>query len=258
MTKEFAPIMNTIFPGDTKWAIAGKVPLAALEVTRREIMDWIPEEEGSTVVAGKDGFAALLVFGGPADSGETLTIELSRTYRTPMYLLDFDDELDEGLAIQEFNGNRVKWKRGFPATFLKERGVTPPGYEPSPPPPVRAIGVVDGITVEQARKALPKGKELFSANARGVLVDDRTGIVAISVARKLKRRCFTAFYNWEDKTFSCAVWEPGKPDASFSLGMANVNFEPLDSILGETTIEGVLRVLDIPRHLLIPADAERR
>jgi hypothetical protein len=256
MTRELVPVETLVFPGDTKWAIAGKVPSSALEECRHELEDWL-QGEGSSVVSGNDGFAALLVFGGPPE-GESIAIDLSRKYKTPMYVLDFNDELDDGLWITEYRGDHAKRKRGYPATFLKERGVVPPGYEPSPPTPVKAIGVVDGITVDQARKALPKGKELFSANARGVLVDDRTGMVAISVAMKLKRRCFTAFYNWEDKSFSCAVWEPGKPDASFSLGMANVNFEPLDSILGETTIEGVLRVLDIPRHLLIPEDSERR
>jgi hypothetical protein len=48
------------------------------------------------------------------------------------------------------------------------------------------------------------------------------------------------------------VSEPGKPDVCFSIGEASPNCEPLDAILGETTIEGVLRVLDIPRHLLFP------
>ena len=250
MSRKIHAVETLISPGDTRWAIAGKVPLSALEACRRELEDWL-QGEGSKVVTGNDGFAALLVFGGPPE-GESLAIELSRKHKTPIYVLDFNDELDDGLSIQEFDGPRVKWKRGYPAAFLSMRGVIAPGYEPSPPSPVKAISVVDGITLDQARKALPKCKELFTTNARGVLVDDPTGMVGISVAMKLKRRCFTAFYDRADKTFSCAVWEPGKPDSSFSLGMPNVNYEPIDSILGETTIDGVLRVLDIPRHLLIP------
>jgi hypothetical protein len=251
MSREIHPVETLVSPGDTQWAIAGKVPLAALEACIPALEEWL-QGEGSKVVCGSNGFAALLVFGGPPE-GESFAIELSLKYKTPVYFLDFDDNLDDGLWITEYRGERSKGKPGYPAAFLETHGIIAPGYEPRPPPPIKAIGVIDDVTVEQARKALPKGRELFTANARGVLVDDRTGMVAISVALKLKRRCFTVFYNWEEKTFSCTVYEPGKPDSCFSIGMSNANYEPLDSILGETTIDGVLRVLDIPRHLLSPS-----
>jgi hypothetical protein len=253
MSREIHAVETLVSPEDTQWAIAGKVPLSALEACIPELEEWL-QGDGSKVVSGSDGFAALLVFGGPP-AGESFAIELSRKYKTPVYLLDFYDELDDGLWITEYRGERAKGKPGYPAAFLATHGIIAPGYEPRPPPPIKAIGVVDDVTVEQARKALPEGRELFTANARGVLVDDRTGMVAISVALKLKRRCFTVFYNWEEETFSCTVYEPGKPDSCFSLGMSNANYEPLDSILGESTIDGVLRVLDIPRHLLTLAES---
>jgi len=123
MSRNIHPVETLISPGDTRWAIAGKVPLSALERCRRELEDWL-QGEGSKVVSGNDGFAALLVFGGPPE-GESLAIELSRKHKTPIYVIDFNDELDEGLSIREFDGTRVKWKRGYPAAFLKARGVTP-------------------------------------------------------------------------------------------------------------------------------------
>src|SRR5512139_1947394 len=126
MSRELVPIMDPMVPGDTQWAIAGKVPLSALERCRRELEDWL-QGEGSEVVSGNDGFAALLVFGGPP-AGESLAIELSRKHKTPIYVLDFNDELDEGLWIQELDGDRVNWIEEYPAAFLKTRGIILPGY----------------------------------------------------------------------------------------------------------------------------------
>ena len=54
--------MIRISPQDTQWAIAGKVATTMLEQLARTL----PKElqgEGSKVVAGQDGFSALLVFG---------------------------------------------------------------------------------------------------------------------------------------------------------------------------------------------------
>ncbi len=252
MTRKLAPVETLVSPGDTKWAIAGKVPPSALEACRPELEEWL-QGEGSKVVSGNDGFAALLVFGGP-EEGESFAIELSRKHQTPMYLLDFDDELDDGLWIREFHGDRVTWKPGYPAAFLEERGVIVPGYGPLPPSPVVTVGVVENVTPGQAHKALPIDPAQYVPNARGVLVPPEvSSLVTLSLSRKLNRRCFTVYYDREEQTFSCSVWEPGRMrEACFSLGMPDANSEPLDSILGETTMEGVLRVLDIPRHLLIP------
>lgn len=54
--------MIRIFRDDTKWAIAGKVATKLLEQLARKL----PRElqgDGSKVVPGKEGFAALLMFG---------------------------------------------------------------------------------------------------------------------------------------------------------------------------------------------------
>ena len=90
MSRELVPVMDPVVPGDTQWAIAGKVPLSALERCRRELDDWL-QGEGSKVVSGSEGFAALLVFGGPPE-GESLAVEISRKHKTPIYVLDFNDE----------------------------------------------------------------------------------------------------------------------------------------------------------------------
>ena len=90
-----------------------------------------------------------------------------------------------------------------------------PRYRPKLPPPMRSIGVVHGVTVEQACMAFPK-------------------------------------YNLEDRTFFCVTRGPGKPDACFTTGEPMPTYESIDSILGETTLEGVMRVLSIPRGRLVP------
>lgn len=245
------PFRDPLFLDDTQWAIAGKVPVSALEAARHEISDWIPLE-GSKVVVGKDEFAALLFFGGAAENGETLSMELSRDTKTPIFLLDFDDNYP---SIREYDGAREKWKRGLPSYFLSSRGIIAPGYGPRPPSPVKSIGVVEGATLAEACRALPKYKERFGTNSRGVLVKSPAGILTLDLARKLERRSFTLFYNQEDRTFSCDTRELDDSEACFSPDKPNPNYEPIDSILGETTLDGVLRVLDIPRHLLFPEDS---
>lgn len=247
MTNTIPPVEAVISPDDTRWAIAGKVPAVALAAVRSRLSEML-RSEGSRIVSGENGMSVLLVFGGTTGEGEDSAIELSGTYRTPIYLLDFDDE---AYSVRQFDGARVTWRKGHPAKFLKSYGITPPGYGPIETPVV-AIGVVDGATLNQARKALPKAKHLFTANSRGVLVNDLSGTVTIRLSRALKKPSFTVFYDREDETFSCTIWTSDKqPSKCFSLGMAMVNYERVDSILGETTVDGILGILDIPRHALL-------
>jgi hypothetical protein len=85
-----------------------------------------------------------------------------------------------------------------------------------------------------------------------VLVEDASGITTLKLSRKLKRRSFTLFYDRSDGSFSCIVWISDQHEECFSVGRESVNYKPIDSILGETTLDGILRVLDIPRHMLFP------
>jgi hypothetical protein len=236
---------SNIFPGDTQWAIAGKIAAPVLERIGRRLPTWL-HGEGQRVVTGKDGFAALLVFGGPSDYGDDLAAELAK--RDPIYLLDFDDEAP---LIKQYTGTRTRHLPGYPPDFLEERGIIAPGYEPSPPSPVITIGVVEGITPEEARRACPKADAQFAANSRGVLV---TGDAACGVADDLTRwrklRSFTIFFNPEDQDFSCVISEPDGQASCFAIGRPSPNYVQLDSILGETTVGGILRVLGIPRELL--------
>lgn len=243
-----------ITPGDTKWAVAAKVPPGVLEAARRQLSD-LPLADGSKVVVGEHGMAALLAFGGPASDGEYLATRLSRKHRTPVYVLDFDDEIDleEACAIMQFEGTQLTWVKGHPATFLKAYGITAPGYEPLPESPVTAIGVVDDVTLDEARKAFPEAQDLFTANARGVLVKDRSGTITIRLARAVNRQSFTAFYDREDGTFLCAMSKPGRMEnVCFVIGTTSAaGMTLVDSVLGETTLDGVLRTLDIPRETLL-------
>jgi hypothetical protein len=51
-------------------------------------------------------------------------------------------------------------------------------------------------------------------------------------------------------TSACEVTRPVLEQA--------VNYTYIDSILGETTLDGILRVLDIPRHMVFPASDHQR
>ncbi|HWO26429.1 MAG TPA: hypothetical protein VNO30_47200, partial [Kofleriaceae bacterium] len=153
-----------IWPGDTQWAIAGKIAVPVLEEIGRRLPEWL-HGNGQRVVTGEDGFAALLVFGGHTGYGDDLAAELAR--RGPVYLLDFDDEAP---MVKQLTGARTRRLRVYPSEFLKEHGIIAPGYEPSPPSPVISIGVVEGITPEEARRVCPKTDAQFTAHPRGVLV----------------------------------------------------------------------------------------
>jgi hypothetical protein len=244
-----------ITPGDTVWAIAAKVPTSALEAARRQLIDYdLPYPEGSKVESGKNGMSALLVFGGGASQGEEIASKLSRKYRTPAYLLDFDDELEfeEGMGIRQFEGKRYTWVNGHPAAFLDSHGIDAPGYEPLPESPVISVGIVEGATLKEASEALPGAKELFVPHSRGVLVKRPAGVATEQLSESLNRRSFTIFYNRRDKSFSCYIWKPDAKEACFAVGQPTHDYEVADSVLGETTLEGILRVLDIPRELLFP------
>jgi hypothetical protein len=246
-----------ISPGDTKWAVVAQVQPSILKAARHRLSELI-RTDGSEVVTGDQGMSALLAFGGSTGEGEDLAIKLSRKYRIPVYVLDFDDELDsedEACAIRQFEGAMLTWLKGHPAAFLESYGITPPGYGPLPESPVTTIGVVDGVTVEQARTAMPEAQDLFVANARGVLVRDLSGTVTSRLASEVHRVSYVVFYDREEKTFLCSVCHPDQMgEECFSLGMETGGSPLIDSILGETTMDGILRVLGIPRDLLIAGD----
>ena len=252
MKTEILPVEVLITTGDTQWALAAKVPTAVLEAAREELSDFL-QGEGSRVVHGTKGMSVLLVFGGSIGEGDDLAEELTRAHKTSVFLLEFGD----WAGIKQFDGARVKRKKGHPAKFLESYGVIAPGYESEflPAPPITVIGVVEGATLEQARRAMPKRKETFVANSRGVLVNDVSHVfTTLKLSQKLKCHSYTLFYHRDDGTFICIVRNPDQPlmEESFSVGTQDANSTPIDSILGETTLDGILRVLDIPRHMLFP------
>jgi hypothetical protein len=239
--------MIRIYRDDTQWAIAGKVSIAVLE----DLARGLPRElqgDGSKIVSGNEGFAALLVFGDLPS--ERLAKQLLMSV-TPVYLLDFDDDAPVMLKLDR-KRTRVTETRVdvHPASFLEQKGIIAPGY--AAPIPVKNIGIVEGITVSEAvaeaREVIPGGEFEFHPHPRGVLVDDAPA--AGSLARKLGKRAYLIFYSPEDGNFSCMVQEPDRSVSSYSPQKPSPNFPPLDNVLGETTLAGILRVLQIPGELL--------
>lgn len=235
--------MIRISPEDTKWAIAAKVAATELE----EIARQLPKElqgKGSKVVVGQGWLSALLVFG---DLPSERLAKLLLISVTPVYLLDFDDDAPSIVKLERTKTRATEARVDeHPADFLKGHGIVPPGY--AAPMPIRNVGLVEGITIGEARKAMPPGEFELRAHPRGVLVNDAPA--AGDLAEQVGKRAYLLFHNPEDGDFSCFVQEPDNSVASYSPRKPSPNFPPLDNVLGQTTPDGILRVLEIPEELL--------
>lgn len=241
--------MIRVFRDDTQWALAGKVPTAVLEQIARQLPKEL-QDEGSKVVAGNEGFAALLVFG---DLPSQRLAHQLLAAATPVYLLDFDDDAPATLKLDR-NQAHVTEDRidEHPADFLKLYGIVAPGYSFTPPS-VRDLGLVEGISLAEAKQATPPEFEVeLREHPRGVLV--LSGPVVGLLARKLKRRAYCVYWDPKDKWFSCVAYaQGGIEQGAYSSGEpigSDTDTPRLDNILGETTLEGILRVLEIPGELL--------
>jgi hypothetical protein len=236
--------MIKIFREDTQWAIAGKVPITALEQLARRLPRDL-QGDGSKVVEGKGGFAALLVFGDLPD--ETLAKQLL-VHVTPVYLLDFDDDAPVTLKLERKHSHVTETRvNEHPADFLEGQGIAAPGYVLTPSP-VKSVSLVEGVSLSEAKRAIPDAAVEFVEHPRGVLINYAPA--GGMLAGKLGRRGYLVFHNPEDGWFSCILCEPDQEPASYSPVRPDPNFPPLSSIQGETTLEGILRVLEIPGEML--------
>ena len=86
----------------------------------------------------------------------------------------------------------------------------------------------------------------------GVATSDgiQPAIIGGTLAEELGKRAYLIFYNPEDGHFLCMVQEADHSVSSYSPQKPSPNCPPLDNVLGETTTEGILRVLEIPGELL--------
>jgi hypothetical protein len=235
----------TITRNTTRWAIAAKVPVDTLERVRAKLPKLL-RGNGSKVFAGDAGFNALLVFGENADEGESAATQLSRDTGAPVYLLDFDDDAP---FIKELAKGRERRKRGHPADFLEERGIAAPGHAPAPSAIV-SVGVIEDLTPAEARKVIPKlSGSLFHAHPRGTLVT-ADGFTIVSLVLKAKRLGYVVDVDRSNGAFTCNIVGPGPVMKQFAPTSPSAEIEHVDSILGETTLDGILRVLEIPRELL--------
>jgi hypothetical protein len=234
---------DKVFHLDTQWAIAAKVPVDVLERVRARLPSWL-RGAGSKVIEGNDGFAGLLVFGGPAEEGEPAATKLTTEEETPVYLLDFDDEAPSTI---ELLGSGRKHRRVHPADLLEEHGIQLPRGEPIASP-LLTVGLLEGVTPAQAKKAVPDVDAKLTEHERGTLITEGPGSATLVLALELGCRAYIVEYDSTGGSFACEVIEPGGSVKRFSP-TPSPNYEPISSILGETTLDGILRVLRIPRDL---------
>ena len=234
-------MIDKVFHLDTQWAIAANVPVDVLERARARLPSWL-RGAGSKVIEGNDGFAGLLVFGGPAEEGEPAATKLTIEQKTPVYLLDFDDEAPSTI---ELLGSGRTHKRVHPADLLEEHGIKLPAGEPVASP-FLTVGLLEGVTPAQAKKAVPDVDGKLTEHERGTLVTESPGSATLVLALELGCRAYIVEYDSTDGSFGCEVIEPGGSVKRFSP-TPSPNYEPISSILGETTLDGILRVLRIPR-----------
>ena len=72
----------------------------------------------------------------------------------------------------------------------------------------------------------------------------------MSLALRAKRRGYIVGVDRSDNSFSCEIVEPGPKVVQFAPTKPSGSSEQIDSVLGETTLDGILGVLGIPRALL--------
>jgi len=154
---------------DTQWAIAATISITTLERLATPAPDGNCKGHGSQIVAGKEAFAALLVFS-----------DLPNEALAKQLLSDYDSGLPARFSRGCAGDPEVRRKKtrvtetrvaGHPADFLDERGITTPGYD-DVPSPVAAVGIVEGATLAEAKRAMPDAEIEFRAHSRGVLVID--------------------------------------------------------------------------------------
>jgi hypothetical protein len=238
-------VMIRISPADTKWAIAGELAVNILKQIREQLPIEL-QADGSRIVSGREGFAALLVFGGPPDE------RLAKQHLASgvsVYLLDFDEDAPVTLKLDLKKGAIAERRLNeHPAAFLEAHGIVAPGYEDTPSP-VKSVGIVEDTSLTSAKRAMPRDADVrLIAHPRGVLMDYAPA--AGMVANKLGKRGLLVFRNPDDGWFCCVVCEPGMEDRSYSPFGPSPNLPSIDNVLGETTLEGIVRVLAIPGELL--------
>jgi hypothetical protein len=235
-----------IYPDDPRWAIALKAPATLLDGLRARLPEWL-RDGGLRVIEGENGFGALIALGGGSDDGEPLGEDLSNQSKAAVYVLDFDDEAPR--TIEFVRGTRTL-KRVSPIAFLRAHGIELLRSERPERPSVVTVGLVEGVTPTDALARVPDVDGALSEHARGTLVTGgpsaATGLLVIG----LKRRAYSVTFDRRDDTFSVEVIEPDFSVKQWTTGTPNPNYERASEILGETTIEGILRVLGIPPELL--------
>lgn len=78
----------------------------------------------------------------------------------------------------------------------------------------------------------------------------RCGPAIMTLAQRAKRRAYIVGVDRNDGSFTCEIVGPGPEAVQFAPTRPSANIPQVDSVLGETTLDGILRVIEIPRALL--------
>lgn len=231
----------------TRWGVAGELDAAMLQSAATTY-----DEDGRTpwkVVSGQKGFAGL--FFGDDEADEHFAAGLSHTAKKKVYLLDFDDE---GSSVTELDGKKETRKRGHPVAFLKERGIVAPGFEPRPPSDVRSVYIVVGAAPDKVRKLYTNDGLVFESHPRGTLVAGNARGGDEDWLGGTPGPVYDLTFDPGPKQFWCRVNEKSGTTRMYSDGpISNASlYDVVENILGETTPDGILRALGVPRHLLYP------
>jgi hypothetical protein len=227
---------------DSRWGLAASIDADEFIYAAKKLID----DKRWAVLEGDDGFSALIVGEGDADA--QLAAAFMARSNVKVYLLDFDDEAP---SIVEYNEGARKRHRGHPAAFLASRGIVAPGYERgSRPSPIRSVLILEGTRPKAAKKIGFDSLE-YLEHPRGTLVLGDPGLFTHYFVEKFGGPIYALFYDTEDGRFWCMVNERGKPTRRFGAETLNPElYAIVANILGETTLEGICRVLEIPLEAL--------
>ena len=224
--------MNATYPS---WGLCAHTDAAHLERLAKPNLS-----SAWTVVAGRDGYAALFVHTG--EPSVRLAQRLAAEMSEPVVVLNFDDDLYYADLIRD-DGSEHRLAEG-PAAVLAAHGIDVPGNEE---PVIYRAAFAVGVD-RAALEAVGWGANYEAhAHGRGVLVSGGGSLGTSSGRWSRKLNCEVFFASWEPaaRAFLCRHIAPGVDELlRWRDGWVD------GAIAGATEPADVLRVAEIPAATL--------